>query len=153
MGYEPLSAAERSPHPTSEESGAVAKSARLTVQEWPRGAAQVRGQGGGREELPGCRDQWRPGGNTPHPRSGRQPEELPHLRSVAAGRIPRVRGQGGGFERSYPTWEARAVILRRATMHWKARDGNQEEPLSAKPGVAAGREQAQGGSCTESRRA
>ena len=30
----------------------------------------VRGQGSGQEKLPRVQDQWRPGGDTPHPRSG-----------------------------------------------------------------------------------
>ena len=46
----------------------------------------VRGQGSGQEKLPRVRDQWRPGGDTPHPRSG------------AAGRsclAPKARAGGG----------------------------------------------------------
>ena len=79
----------------------MAKSARLTVQERPRGAAQVRGQG------------WWPRGATQlsrsvaarrkHPasevRGGGREELPPHLRSVVAGRRhPASEVRGGGRE-------------------------------------------------------
>ena len=86
-----LSVAERS-YPTSEVRGRSPEFQAVTVQEWRRGATQVRGQGG------------RPGGAIPHPRSGAAAErrdlvnevrgdswqELPHA--------PIPEASGGGQE-------------------------------------------------------
>ena len=61
-------------------------------EETPR----IRGQGSGQEELPHVRGQWRPGGDTPCPRSGaaRRSHLLPEARGSDLEEPPRARGQG-----------------------------------------------------------
>ena len=59
-------------------------------------------RGGGLEELPCVRGQWRPGGATPRLRSG-----------AVAGRRHLASGLRAGAERSYPTSEVRAAAGRR----------------------------------------
>ena len=62
-------------------------------------------RGGGQEELPHVRGQWRPGGDTPSPRSGaaRSSHLVPEARGGDLKEPPGARGQGrqlGGATRS-----------------------------------------------------
>ena len=105
-----LSATKRS-YPTSEVRGSGLECQAATAQEWPRGATlclrsvaagriypasevscgqeetpSIRGQGGGREELPRIQGEWWPGGDTLCPRSGAARRS--HLMPEARGSDP-----------------------------------------------------------------
>ena len=65
-------------------------------EETPR----VRSQGCSQEELPRGRGQWRPGGDTPHPRSGpaRRSHLAPEAGAVTLRSHPEPEARGGSWE-------------------------------------------------------
>ena len=84
-------------YPTSEVRDSSPECQAATAQERPGGATpHPRSGAGGREELPSIPGQWWPGGDTPHLRSGQWPGgATQRLRSGAAGRshlAPEARG-------------------------------------------------------------
>ena len=90
--------------------------------------SEVRGDG--RKELPHIRGQWRPGGETPHPRSGWPGGNTLHPRSGAwlRGDTLRLRPMAAG--RRNPASKVGAA--RRSHLAPEARGGDPEEPPLAR---------------------
>ena len=114
------------------------RGATLVQGQWRPGGATVRLRSEVAKVRGGKGQGWRPGGDTPRPRSGRQPRgATPHPRSGAAGRRhPASEGRGGEGQGRQPggdTLRPRSVAARRKHPASEVR-GNCREELSCSEG-------------------